>query len=49
MPIQLLQTIEAGTVRNVNDTLPWHLYAVNIETQFYMFNEHANEYGRITV
>jgi hypothetical protein len=38
---------EAASVRNVNDMLPWHMYAVNKDKQFLMFNEHTNEYGHI--
>ena len=38
---------EAASVRNVNDMLPWHMYAVNKDKQFLMFNEHTNEYGDI--
>ena len=35
----------ALTVRNVNDMLPWHMYVVNKDNRFRMFNEHKNEYG----
>jgi hypothetical protein len=30
---------EAAVVRDVNDMLPWHVYAVNKDKQFCMFNE----------
>ena len=30
----------AASVRNVNDMLPWYMYAVNKDKQFRMFNEH---------
>ena len=38
---------EAAAVRNVNDMLPWHMYVVNKDKQFRMFNEHKDEYGHI--
>ena len=34
----------AAAVRNINDMLPWHIYAVNKDKQFLMFNEHKDEY-----
>jgi hypothetical protein len=35
---------EAAAVRNVNDMLPWHMYVINKDKQFRMFNEHETEY-----
>jgi hypothetical protein len=37
----------AESVQNVNDMLPWHMYAVNKDKQFHMFNEHKDENGFI--
>ena len=33
---------EAAAVRNVNDMLPWHMYVVNKDKQFCMFNEYGH-------
>jgi hypothetical protein len=38
---------EAAPVRNINDMLPWHMYVINKDNQFCMFNDHKDEYGRI--
>ena len=38
---------EAALVRDINDMLPWHMYVVNKDKQFCMFNEHKDEDGRI--
>ena len=31
-------------VQYVNDMLPWHMYLVNKDKRFHIFNEHTNEY-----
>ena len=33
----------ASAVRNVNDLLPWHMYVVNKDKQFRMFNEDEDD------
>ena len=37
----------AAAVRNANDMLPWHVYVVNKDRLFCMFNEHRNENGEL--
>jgi hypothetical protein len=44
-----IKNTAAAAVRNVNDMLPWHMYAVNKDKHFCMFNEHKDEYGRIMI
>ena len=36
------KNIAAAAVRNENDMLPWHMYVVNKDTKFRMFNENKN-------
>jgi hypothetical protein len=39
----------ALTVRNVNDMLPWHMYVVNKDKRFCMFNEYKDEDGETII
>ena len=41
------KNIEAALVRDINDMLPWHMYVVNKDKRFNMFNVHKDEDGRI--
>ena len=41
------KNIEAALVRDINDMLPWHMYVVNKDKRFNMFNVHKDEDGCI--
>jgi hypothetical protein len=41
------KNIEAAAVRNANDMLPWHMYVVNKDKPFCMFNKIEDENGFI--
>jgi hypothetical protein len=42
-----VKNTEAAAVQNVNAMLPWHMFVINKDKQFRMFNERNNEDGRI--
>jgi hypothetical protein len=43
------KSTEASAVRNVNDMLPWHMYVVNKDKQFCMFNEDEDVFGETII